>query len=162
MDFKQYQQVFLDVLSGVEQGAPYDQPNYLNYVRLNWQREERWLKTGVLNSELVAALQSIDHEQFWTVITEPWCGDSAHTLPFIHLLSQVNPLIKVDYELRDVDPALIEHFLTQGNRSIPKLIIADTEKNELATWGARPAGCQMLFDQLVREHADPEVKKIAI
>jgi hypothetical protein len=159
MDFIAYQQLFLDILNAADPQAPYDNPDYLNYTRLNWSRQQRWLKVGVLNNDLTEVVSRIDEEQLWTVITEPWCGDASHTLPFIHRISMVNPLVKVDYTLRDTMPFLIDRYLSNGARSIPKLIIADKDNNDLAVWGSRPAGCQLLYQQLLKDHVDVRSKK---
>ena len=35
MDFIAYQQLFLDILSAPNPVAPYNQPDYLNYAKLN-------------------------------------------------------------------------------------------------------------------------------
>lgn len=162
MDFLAYQQLFQDILDGPNPPAPYDNPDYLNYTRLNWSRQQRWLKIGVLNEELVAVIKNIKKQQFWTVITEPWCGDAAHSLPFIHRLSELNPLIKVNYQLRDTAPFLIDQYLSNGKKTIPKLIIADQEKHDLAVWGSRPAACQLLYNRLLEEHVEMQQKKIEL
>lgn len=162
MDFIAYQQLFQDILTDTHSRFPYDDPHYLNYTRLNWSRQERWLKVGVLNEELVELITSISTKQNWTIITEPWCGDASHSLPFIQRLSALNPLIKVDYQLRDSEPFLINSYLTRGSKSIPKLIIADAENTNLAVWGPRPAGCQLLYEQLVKDHVVMEQQKIAL
>jgi hypothetical protein len=142
--------------------APYDDPHYQDYVKLNWSRQQRWLKTGLLNDELALIIQNIKHQQYWTIITEPWCGDAAHILPFLHKLASLNPLITVDYQLRDSEPFSIESYLTGTSELIPKLIIADSVKNDLAVWGPRPAGCQLLVDQLLAAHADVEQRKMSM
>ncbi|WCT14831.1 thioredoxin family protein [Mucilaginibacter jinjuensis] len=162
MDFIGYQQIFQDIINDPNPASPYDNPDYLNYTKLNWARQHRWLKSGILNEVLAGIIERITHPQFWTIITEPWCGDASHSIPFIHRLSELNPLIKVDYQLRDAEPFLINQYLTNGSKSIPKLIIADQDNNELAVWGPRPAGCQALYDQLLKDHVPMEEKKIAL
>lgn len=162
MDFITYQQIFQDILNNPAPVFPYDNPDYLNYTKLNWSRQHRWLKSGILNETLASLIESINKPQFWTIITEPWCGDASHSIPFIHRLSELNPLIKVDYQLRDAEPFLINQYLTNGAKSIPKLIIADANHNELAVWGPRPVGCQALYDQLLKDHVPMEEKKIAL
>lgn len=159
MDFAAYQLVFQRILFNSEVMPPYDQPDYMNYTRLNWSRQQRWLKTGILDPVLVNTVENIGQGQFWTVITEPWCGDAAHSLPFIHKLSELNPLIKIDYRLRVTPPLLIDEYLTNGAKSIPKLIIRNEAGGDLATWGPRPASCQQLYNQLLKDHADPKQKK---
>ncbi|WP_183558931.1 thioredoxin family protein [Mucilaginibacter sp. SP1R1] len=162
MNFIAYQQIFLDILNSQAPLAPYNDPAYLNYTKLNWSRQQRWLKVGILNKDLVVAIEAITEQQLWTVITEPWCGDAAHTLPFLHRLSELNPLIRVKYQLRDTAPFLIDQYLTNGTKSIPKLIIADKYSNDLAVWGPRPVECQQLYLRLLREHVDFDQKKIEL
>jgi hypothetical protein len=165
MNFKAYEQLFIDILADAqdeELAAPYNSPDYLNYLKLNMARQQRWLKIGVLSDELSAVIKNIAYNQVWTVITEPWCGDSAHTIPFIQRLSELNPLIKVDYQLRDTPPFLIEKYLTNGSKSIPKLIIQDDAGKKTTVWGPRPAECQVLNDQLERDHVELHAKKIAL
>ncbi len=165
MNFIAYEQLFIDILadaSDKQLAEPYNNPDYLNYLKLNLARQQRWLKIGVLSNELSAAIKNITHPQVWTVITEPWCGDSAHTIPFIQRISELNTLIKVDYQLRDSPPFLIERYLTHGAKSIPKLIIQDDTGKNIAIWGPRPAACQLLNDQLERDHVEMHEKKIAL
>lgn len=162
MDFTAYQHLFQQILSEPNPPLPYLNPDYLNYAKLNWSRQQRWLKTGVLNEGLTAIIENIREEQHWIIITEPWCGDAAHILPFLHRLAELNPLLKVDYQLRDEEPFFIEHYLTNGAKSIPKLIIADKDNTVLKVWGPRPAGCQQLYNQLLTDHVDMETKKIAL
>ncbi|NCD71657.1 thioredoxin family protein [Mucilaginibacter agri] len=159
MDLTAYQQYFSNILE--HPLPPYDNPDYLNYAKLNWARQHRWLKVGVLNKDLVDLIQSIRTAQKWIIITEPWCGDAAHTQPFMQMLAAQNRMIVVDYQLRDSPPFLIEQYLTNGTRSIPKLIITDGLE-EIATWGPRPLGCQLLYTQLIKDHAPMDEKKIAL
>lgn len=164
MTFEQYCQYFERIInkSNEAQEAPYNNADYIDYTRLNWARMNRWLKTTSLNDELKAALRNISSPQHWIIITEPWCGDAAHCVPFLHLASQENELISVDYELRDAEPFRINDYLTNGGKSIPKLIIRDENNKDLATWGPRPAACQVVYDTLKAEKADFERVKTEI
>jgi hypothetical protein len=161
MDFEAYQQTFLTILSGEFSIPPYGNADYLNYVKLNFFRQQRWLKTGGVLPKLHLALKQLNAKQSWTVITEPWCGDSAHTIPFIHLLSHLNSLIEVDYQLRDTTPFLINSYLTNGTKSIPKLIIKE-DGQMIGVWGPRPIQCQLLYDQLMYDHVDHQSEKMTL
>lgn len=156
MNFQQYQTLFQEILSNPDPIAPYDNADYLDYTKLNWSRQQRWLKTGVLDPVLSKAIADIKKPQQWIVITEPWCGDAAHTVPFIHMLTELNPLITASYQLRDAEPFLIEQYLTNGGKAIPKLIIRDEAGNDLVNWGPRPAACQEVYSMLTAEKADFE------
>jgi len=162
MDFPQYLLVFENILRAQAPSAPYDNAAYLDYTKLNWSRMNRWLKKGVLSEATIERIGRITARQQWLVITEPWCGDAAHSVPFIQLIAQQNPLISVEYELRDSLPFRINQYLTNGSKSIPKLIMRDGEGRDLAVWGPRPAACQLLYDRLKAEGADFETQKVEL
>jgi hypothetical protein len=164
MDFADYLLYFQSVLNGEQTIHPYENPAYVNYTRLNWARQQRWLKVGELNNELAELIKSIKSGQQWIVITEPWCGDASHILPFIYKLIQPNPFIRLELQLRDTPPFLIEHYLTGPNqtRSIPKLIIRNNDGKDLLMWGPRPLACQQLFYRLREERADEEETKLQL
>jgi hypothetical protein len=109
---------------------------------------KRWDKSMALDASLVIYIRAIDQPQTWIVITEPWCGDAAPMLPFIARLAEENPLITLDIQFRDHPPFLIEHYLTNGGKSIPKLIVRDAEGKDLFTWGPRPVSAQQLVQDL--------------
>lgn len=159
MDFSTYLAEFGRLLDNPAPAAPYTNPDYMDYTRLNWSRMNRWLKKGVLIPSFIDAVQRINHPQRWIVITEPWCGDAAHSIPFLHLASAQNPLISVTYELRDAAPFRINGYLTAGSKSIPKLIIRNGAGEDLATWGPRPVECQRLYNELTASGADFEQVK---
>lgn len=159
MDFQTYSDLFDTILAEPHPAAPYNNPDYFNYVKLNASRMRRWFKKGRLSDELLAAVAGITSPQHWIVITEPWCGDAAHNIPFIQLAAEKNPLIDIDYELRDAEPFHINNYLTRGAKAIPKLIIRDTAGNDLATWGPRPAQCQLLFSRLKADNVDSDTLK---
>ncbi len=75
--------------------------------------------------------------QHWIIITEPWCGDAG-------------------------EPFLIESYLTNGSKSIPKLVARDSSGNDLFTWGPRPQPAQELRTTLITSNTDPEATKIAL
>lgn len=154
MDFLTYLAKFEEILNNTTPEEPYTDPDFLAYAKLNFSRSKRWLKTGKLNAETISAIKSIKEEQTWIVITEPWCGDAAHSVPFIEMMAQENPLITTTYELRDAEPHRIEAYLTNGSKSIPKLIIQDKNGAELSLWGPRPEGCQLFFQESVTDKTD--------
>jgi hypothetical protein len=159
MDFIAYTAEFDRILNNATPPAPYDNPNYLHYTKLNASRMRRWLKKGVLSEELRTAIAGVQIAQKWIVITEPWCGDASHIIPFIQMAAEQNPMISIDYELRDTEPFCINDYLTRGGKAIPKLIIRDEAGNDLATWGPRPAEAQTLFYKLKESGLDYESQK---
>lgn len=120
---------------------------FIHYTALNQQRMHRWEKTIQLLPPVESAIRGITVPQTWLVLTEAWCGDAAHSIPVLHVLAALNPLINLSFVFRDENPELMDRYLTNGvSRSIPKLIAMDTAtREELFTWGPRPAPLQAIF-----------------
>jgi hypothetical protein len=156
-----YNQYFEQILANENPGAPYDDPHFLDYTKMNQKRSARWFKHGEILPELQEVIERIDTPHHWILITEPWCGDAAHSVPFIQMISDLNPLIQLEIQLRDTDSE-IENYLTNGGKSIPILVLRNGEGEDLAVWGPRPAGCQMVFQQLKDENADFETLKVGL
>lgn len=104
MDDQTYLKYFEEVINSKTPEAPYTDPQYLKYAKLNFSRIARWQKTLHLDEKLVKAVKEITNSQQWIVLVEPWCGDAAPILPFIVRLAEQNPLIQLDLQLRDSEP----------------------------------------------------------
>jgi len=112
---------------------------YLAYTRICLQRMIRWNKTSKVSEELALLIPQVDQPQVWLVITEAWCGDGAQSIPHLAKLADLNPLITFKIVLRDEHPDLMDAYLTNGNRSIPKLVAMTADlQQELFTWGPKP------------------------
>ena len=162
MNFQWYVEYFDQLLHGTNLPAPYDQPKYIDFTKLNLVHMNRWLRSGVILPEVKAMMEKIDAAQHWIVITEAWCADAANTIPFMRMIAALSPHVKVTYELRDSEPFRINSYLTGTSKSIPKLVIRDKEGTDLAVWGPRPKECQVLFRKLAEENLAFEVKKVEI
>ena len=161
MDFTHYLAKYKEILSQTNPEKPYDDEHFMEYVKLNQSRMNRWLKTGVLNPDLVSQVKNMQEKQNWVLITEPWCGDAAHLVPFIAKLSELNPLINLTIQLRDEDSE-IDNYLTNGGKSIPILIIRDEAGKDLAIWGPRPKTAQNYFTELKSQNKSFEEQKEAL
>lgn len=135
LDSSSYYGLFDQILKQPEKHPAYQ--NYLEYIKLNVSRIKRNQK---IQPNLTQTLPTVS--QKWLIITEPWCGDAAQSLPIAQNLA--NELgIECRYLLRDHYLSIMDLFLTQGSRSIPKIIGYDTESKKIAfTWGPRPAPLQ--------------------
>lgn len=119
---------------------------------------------GVGIGEFIAAA-SLDHKALWEaiqrshrpseatltftlpagtkilVIAADWCGDAVNTIPALS-----NWATAKGVELRIVDrdtwPEVMDHYLTNGSRSIPVVILLDAALHEIGHWGPRPAELQ--------------------
>lgn len=126
---------------------------YLNFSKLNLSRMNRLNKTLKLKETIIEQVKK-SPKQHWLVITEAWCGDSAQNLPYLAKMAEVSEgNIQLEIILRDENPLWIDDYLTNGGRSIPKLISFDESQNELFTWGPRPISAQKMMN-LWRKNQD--------
>ena len=56
---------------------------YLSYRKINLQRTNRIQKSYKPREEILELIKKINKPQYWIIITEDWCGDSAQNLPYI-------------------------------------------------------------------------------
>jgi hypothetical protein len=127
------------------------QDDHARYLPLNLARTLRIEKTYSPSSRVQAAASAIRDAQLWMVLTEPWCGDSAQNLPYIFKIAACNPLIDVRILLRDQNLDIMDAYLTNGTRGIPKLVAFDLQGRELFRWGPRPKPAVGLFRRLKDE-----------
>jgi len=130
---------------------------HAQYTKLNYQRLKRITKTLQMSDELTEIIHGIQSEMLWIVIAESWCGDVPQTLPYLNAICVANGNIELKIVLRDDNPGIMDQFLTNGSRSIPKLICLDPQTYEvIGRWGPRPTGAKELVQMLVK---DPDITK---
>ena len=123
-----------------------------DYRKINFQRINRINKTFKPNEEMIELIKKIKEPQFWLVITEDWCGDSAQNLPYIVNYIHYNQLIDLKVISRDENLEVIDEYFRIGNpRSIPKIVGFDRDGSELFIWGPRPRFAQDLVSKLQSE-----------
>ena len=144
--------------TGNEQSA-----DLLHYSELNEVRMKRLEKTLKLDAELEKTLQNIASKQTWLIISEGWCGDAAQILPIIKLMSEAFENIALKLVFRDENEELMNLFLTNGAKSIPKLLILDENLNLINHWGPRPeAAKNLILDYKAKNGIVDETAKIAL
>jgi hypothetical protein len=144
--------------TGNEQSA-----DLLHYSELNEIRMKRLEKTLKLDAEVEKTLQNITSKQTWLIISEGWCGDAAQILPIIKLMSDASEKIDLKIVLRDENEVLMNQFLTNGAKSIPKLLILDENSNVINHWGPRPeAAKNLIIDYKAKNRIVDETAKIAL
>ncbi|WP_298156499.1 thioredoxin family protein [Flavobacterium sp.] len=109
-----------------------------HYSKMNEARMNRLDKTIVIGDAQAAVFQSLHKKHTWLVLSEGWCGDAAQALPVMHKLASFTEKIDLKIVLRDDNAGLMDLFLTNGSRSIPKLIALDEAFDVKALWGPRP------------------------
>lgn len=123
-------------------------PERIEATKLNAQRMKRITRQFVLSDEIKGLLFQLDKPWKWLLLAEAWCGDGAQCIPIIARIAETNSHIELKIIIRDENPQLMDAYLTNGGRAIPKLICFDkVTGKEIGCWGARPAAIQ----QMVKE-----------
>ena len=138
ISYSSYRKCISDLIASGKSSGPIQSEDLLNYSKLNDRRMTRLDKTIQLSHETLLALKKNDKPITWLVLTEGWCGDAAQTLPVINKIADESDLITLKIIFRDEHEELMSHFLTNGGKSIPKLLVLNSENNVLNTWGPRP------------------------
>lgn len=138
----------------------------LHYSQLNEVRMNRLDKTIVVPEEIKTQLHALHKKYLWLVLAEGWCGDAAQLLPIMEKMTEEVSTIDLRIVFRDENDALMQEFLTNGARSIPKLIVLNAENLEVvAAWGPRPEGAARLIKEfkakygVVNEEAKTALQK---
>lgn len=150
-----YDQVGAFAAAGKTSGADQSE-DLVHYTKLNFARMNRMVKTFRMAEGMHSVLRQAE-PQSWLVLTEAWCGDAATCVPVLGLLADAVRNIQLRILYRDEHLDLMDAYLTNGSRSIPKLIAVNTEGNELFTWGPRPAPAQKM---MMDNRALPEAERV--
>lgn len=119
------------------------------YISLNQHRMHRVEKTFAISDTLTQEVQLLKNKTYWLVLTEHWCGDASQILPALHKIESVSEgKIEMKLVYRDQNLPLMDQYLTNNGRSIPKLIQLDSNFNVTGVWGPRPAFAQKLVSEL--------------
>ena len=161
ISYSEYRVFVKELLAQGKSTGPNQSDDLLNYSLLNDKRMKRLDKTIKISEETIAKIKDIREPQTWLVLTEGWCGDAAQNLPVINKIAEENPNIQLKLVLRDENLELMDRFLTNGGRSIPKLIALDKENEIVNTWGPRPTVATKMVVDYKTEHGglDAEFKK---
>jgi hypothetical protein len=149
MTYAEYIKLIDDLLLDGKTTGENQSETMFNYGKLNRQRMHRLEKTVRLTDSLQEKAAKNARPMIWLIITEGWCGDAAQNIPAIEKISAAAPNIETRYVLRDENLELMDKYLTDNARSIPKLIALDAETlEELGTWGPRPQAAMDYFYEM--------------
>ncbi len=149
MTFAEYIRLIDDLLLTGKTTGENQSEAMFNYGKLNRQRMKRLGNTVKLNDSLKEKARSVERKMIWLIITEGWCGDAAQNIPIIEKIASESANIETRYVLRDENLELMDAYLTNNARSIPKLICLDAETlEEIGTWGPRPQTAMDYFYEM--------------
>ena len=162
ISYQEYRQLVDDHAAQETSTGPNQTEALSNYTMLNQRRMKRLDKTTKIKEEDVAKIKDFNGDVTWLVITESWCGDAAQTMPVMQKIAELNDGIEVKVVLRDENLELIDAFLYNGGRSIPKLVAVDNASGDvLADWGPRPSVATQMVNDYKEAHGKltPEFKQ---
>jgi pantothenate kinase-related protein Tda10 len=144
--YSEYRQLVSQLISEGKSTGHNQTVDLLHYSELNETRLKRLDKTLAVSEENRTEIENLEKKYIWLVISEGWCGDAAQLLPIMNKVAEVSENIDLKIVLRDDNEVLMNQFLTNGGKAIPKLIVLDAETNEvIADWGPRPEPARKLI-----------------
>jgi hypothetical protein len=151
--YPEYRKLISDLLDEGKSTGKEQSEDLTHYSILNETRMNRLDKTIKIADEILSKLKSLKREYIWMVIAEGWCGDAGQILPIINKMALESDKIDLKIVLRDENEELMNLFLTNKTKSIPKLIIIDKETGSVINhWGPRPDGAVNLIQNYKNQH----------
>ena len=157
ISYSSYRNLISDLIASGKSSGPIQSAALLNYSMLNDRRMTRLDKTIQLRQETLLTVKKIDKPITWLVLSEGWCGDAAQTLPVINKIANESDLITLKIIFRDEHEELMNYFLTNGGKSIPKLLVLNSENEVLNTWGPRPDKATKMVQDYKNKHGQLDV-----
>lgn len=137
-----------------EAGARWDE--YLNHsVKENAELWQGIYRTARVPPEILEQLHTLGDPWRLLVLSEDWCGDASNTVPVVARLAEAAPGVSMRVLQRDQVPLLMDRYLTDGSRSIPIVILLDSDWEAVGHWGPRPAELQRWVSAEKREGVRP-------
>lgn len=146
MEYPAYRALMDQEIRHHEEAGTLETDSLAGYTKLNRERMQRVEKTVQIVPETQTAMTNLTRDLIWVVLSEPWCGDAAQNLPVMQAMASLSPHVRLIILLRDTFPEIMDQYLTNDGKAIPKLICLDAETGyELFNWGPRPAPAQELL-----------------
>jgi hypothetical protein len=163
MNYASYSQLLHTLMAEGKTTGHTQSAEYFDYAKINLQRMARLEKTTVLTAELMDALKAVTGNYVWLVITEGWCGDAAQNVPVFNAIEKICPAVELKIILRDDNIDVMDNYLTNGSRSIPKLIVLEKSSlKELFVWGPRPEVLQNMVIEMVKNNSSKQERGLAV
>jgi hypothetical protein len=157
LSIEAYQDFFEKVSNKEIVEAPYDEDTFFLYTEANFKRSVKIRNKVELDKKLYNELNEGTENWTWILITEPWCGDASFIQPVIEAIC-IAGNIDLKIALRDKEEDLMNAYLTNGGKSIPKLVVIDENFQEVFHWGPRPAELQQLIKDLLNSGGSNDEK----
>ena len=151
--YSEYRDIISQLIQLDKSSGDSQSDDLLHYSKLNQTRMNRLDKTIHIGIETSQELNTLQHKYYWLVLAEGWCGDAAQLLPIFNKMANTSQNVVLKLLFRDENKPLMDLFLTNGNKSIPKLIILEKETLQVkGTWGPRPKGATKLIQSYHQQY----------
>ena len=159
--YSEYRELVSKLLSQGKSTGTTQSESLLHYSSLNDKRMKRLDKTIKLTEETIETIKNFDRKTTWLVLSEGWCGDAAQTLPIINKIANESDQIDLRIVFRDENEELMNQFLTNGGKSIPKLIALNDANDVIGSWGPRPTTATNMVNEYKEKNGalDDEFKR---
>lgn len=136
---------------------------FLTFARKNVREFNAVFEHATVPDDLVGWVNRLRRDIRILVIGADWCGDVVANVPAIVRLCELNPNLQLRMLDRDTHEDLMQHFLTDGGKAIPVVVIGPPDFSEIRTWGPRPAPCQAIMTEnkgkIPKEEIYPKIRE---
>ena len=144
--YSEYRKVVSNLLLEGKSTGNEQSEDLISYTTLNETRMNRLDKTLRVPEENILKLQSLKKEYIWLILAEGWCPDGAQLLPVFNKIASASDKIESKIVFRDENEDLMNLFLTNNGKAIPRLIIIEKETGKVCgDWGPRPQEANALI-----------------
>ena len=122
-------------------------PTFTGYLDTVVKHAELWhgvYRTSVVPTDAVGRMRGAAADLRLLVLSEDWCGDCVSVLPVVARLAE-QAGVELRVLARDANDDIMEAHLTSGTKSIPVVMVLDTDLRERAWWGPRPSVLQRWY-----------------
>jgi len=161
IEYEDYRRIIDDLLAEGKTSGEDHSPFMINYTRKNVERMQTLDGRVEITDTLKEQLHQLKSNYIFLVLTEAWCGDASQIIPVLPKIAEVSEgKIALKLIWRDENPEIMQRHLTNGGKSIPKLILINKENlHEISNWGPRPDVLQELANEWKNE-PDYSLKKV--
>jgi len=144
--YSEYRKVVSDLLLEGKSTGNIQSEDLINYTNLNETRMNRLDKTIRVPEENILKLQTLKKEYIWLILAEGWCADGAQLLPVFNKIANASDKIESKIVFRDENEDLMNLFLINNGKAIPRLIVIEKETGKVCgNWGPRPQEANALI-----------------
>jgi hypothetical protein len=145
IDYDTYRTEVEKLVDAGKTSGPVQNEALAQHTKMGFQRMKKWEKITKISEETTNNLKSVKGNYSWLVIGEAWCGDVGQNIVALNKMAKEAD-IDLKMVFRDENLDLMDKFLTNGGRSIPKMLVVDNNSKEVVgEWGPRPKHIQNWF-----------------